>query len=206
MRTVEGCVVRKPEDLIWEFVGEDFVSNEAALQLARRALDLTNIVNPPAERFAECWCAIYTQVCKFDFDAADRREAAPPGQQTKDAARRIADALERARNAARDLDPTIEAWSVQQTLHSADIQRVLTWCYEVAEGPVRPPYRTDGALKREAAKHAFQILARFGRSTATTKGSLFRKLAAAFYGDAEADLDHQCREVKKQMRVKGFAA
>jgi hypothetical protein len=94
---------------------------------------------------------------------------------------------------------------VEQTLHSAGIQRVLTWCYEVVEGPVRRLLRTDGQLKREAAKHAFQILARFGKSTATTKGSLFCRLAAAFYGDAKADFHHQCREVKKQMRGKEFA-
>jgi hypothetical protein len=198
--------VTKVQDLIAKFINEEWVHDEGALELAERVLSLTNIVNPPVDKFEECWCAIYTQVCKFEFDVADRREDAPPSRQTKDAASRIADALERARNAARNLDFTIESFAVEQTLHSADIRRVLTWCYEVAEGPVRRPIRTDGELKREAAKHAFQILARFGKSTATTKGSLFCKFAAAFYGDAKADFHHECREVKKQMRVKGVAA
>jgi hypothetical protein len=105
--------VTKVQELIAKLINEERVHDEGALELAERVLSLTNIVNPPADKFEECWCALFDQVCMFDFREADSREAPPPSQQTKDAARRIADALERAQNAARNLDFTMKhlRWS-----------------------------------------------------------------------------------------------
>jgi hypothetical protein len=194
--------VTKVEDLIREFIGdgEDFLHSEVVLELARRALDLTNIVDPPAEKYDYCWSFIYGQVCYFDQYKAQYQDTEPHSQKTKDAAHRILSGLRRAQIATKDLPLTEEAFHVEQELLSSKISEVLEWCRRVLEEPVRPSHRTDGELKRVAAKYAFLILHGFGKSTATTKKSLFCKLAAAFYGDSKADLHHQCREVQRQFR------
>lgn len=127
-------------------------------------------------------------VAVMNTTALSNRKAAT--KRAKRAAGRLAAALRRVEDAAKsqDLDTSISLFPRET------ISKWKRHCEKLAKTLPRKPAPNADA-KRLAAAYALNLLRKYDKHVATTKGSNFCRLAALLYGDPKADLQHQCRAV-----------
>jgi hypothetical protein len=142
-------------------------------------------------------------------DDPERVAGKPISKAQKQAVRRLEVALKRVVAAvdAPDLDEFTRTLAreclglidrVPSGKHSPknDMEQLFARCKWAGSIELDEPKRHDGDAKHIAALEAALLFERYGIPLTTTRGGKFCRLAAALYGDEDADLFHHCCAVK----------
>lgn len=148
------------------------------------------LISPPARQAAACREDVDGAFVEIKFVTTQRRLAREPAtKKSKQAADRLARALQRVETALKsdDLEPSIQIFFPRD-----EIAKWLAKCERQARLKSKKPARSADA-KDEAAENSLDLMLKYGRPVATTKGSPYLRLAALLSGEPLAVLQHQCR-------------
>ena len=146
------------------------------------------------------------ELCRYDEQLAARNHyTARRSKQTVKDVRRFYDLLRKLRSLANRLpedfrlflDPMIRNFQVYEAVLGKKV--VHTGKFQI---DVRPGDRKrDADGKRLAAEAALRVCQLHSIEPMTTKGGEWCRLAALFYGDKRADLQHHCRAIKRRIAL-----
>ena len=171
------------------------------IKLAQR---IVLLIEPDPALREDCLTAAYDHIldlCGEDWDRNKDRDLRC--KETRATARRVVDALVKAKHAARELSPTITYRILLPDL-DAHLKPLIEAYVALANYPPLPRQRADGERKREAARRALSLLTRFRRPAPLTAGGTFSSITGLIYGKPDANFDYICRQVKKNEAERGL--
>jgi len=187
----------KATKFLEQHVGVEFLDLPHVVETAERALSISKRLGLFNENNEETWSIVFDALVEFNLNIANETPALPFSKAEKNSALKLEKCLKEIRIESKKFPKNYYGIICFKRISDLPLDELIKSLEPIIIGKPAPQNRTDGKIKKLAAKFALQVLHTLKEKVATTSGSTFCKLTAEIYGEPSLDLQHVCRDALK---------